>query len=195
MNPTKCTLCKEHSSVPKSHVLGPHRLEADEFVLAGRVLEIAQHERDPEVWFADRLGVARPAAAVLDHATAIRAVADDGDVGLDEQQLAIEADADDVGGVGTRGSGEGMCLRRWLHDRYARRAAARSTRTNSSPAESLCIGHSLVKLEDEHAVAGDARVVGWYGVTNLRAGRGRAGQASAGTEDTPCALTLVGARR
>ena len=102
-------------------------LEADEFVLAGRVLEIAQHERDPEVWFADRLGVARPAAAVLDHATAIRAVADDGDVGLDEQQLAIEADADDVGGVGTRGSGEGMCLRRWLHDRYARRAAALST--------------------------------------------------------------------
>ena len=36
-------------------------------------------------------------------------------------------DADDVGGVGTRGSGEGICLRRLLHDQYSRRAALDSS--------------------------------------------------------------------
>ena len=36
-------------------------------------------------------------------------------------------DADDVGGVGTRGSGEGICLRQLLHDQYSRRAALDSS--------------------------------------------------------------------
>ena len=36
-------------------------------------------------------------------------------------------DADDVGGVGARGSGEGICLRRLLHDQYSRRAALDSS--------------------------------------------------------------------
>ena len=38
-------------------------------------------------------------------------------------QEAQAAFADDVGGVEARGSGEGICLRRSLHDHYTRRAA------------------------------------------------------------------------
>ena len=34
---------------------------------------------------------------------------------------------DDVGGVEARGSGEGICLRRSMHDQYARRAALDSS--------------------------------------------------------------------
>ena len=76
------------------------------------------------------------------------------------------------------------------------RVARRHSRLcmNSSPAESLtlCIGHSLLNFEDEHAVAGDARVIGWHGVTNLRGQdkAARAGQARA--QRTHHALTLVG---
>jgi len=56
---------------------------------------------------------------------------------------------DDVGGVEARGSGEGMCLRRSMHDQYARRAALDSSPDDNQHELSSPVGHFEDALQQE----------------------------------------------
>ena len=110
------------------------------------------------------------------------------------------SDADDVGGVEARGSGEGMCLRRSMYDQHARRAALDSS-LDDDQHELLTsvriIVHNRTRLSTLKMNSSSRSSSSRLARAHERAGRGRAGRASkpAGTEDTPCALSsCVGAR-
>ena len=74
-------------------------------------------------------------------------------------QEAQAAFADDVGGVEARGSGEGICLRRSMHDQYARRAALDSSPDDEQHELFTCgrtlrqrshpVGYLKIKLQQE----------------------------------------------
>ena len=112
-------------------------------------------------------------------------------------QEAQAAFADDVGGVEARGSGEGICLRRSMHDQYARRAALDSSPDDEQHELFTCgrtlrqRSHPVGYFEDKTA-AGGPRVLGRHALTNGQSGAARGGKASAGTEDTSCARSWVG---
>ena len=112
-------------------------------------------------------------------------------------QEAQAAFADDVGGVEARGSGEGICLRRSMHDQYARRAALDSSPDDEQHELFTCgrtlrqRSHPVGYFEDKTA-AGGPRVPGRHALTNGQSGAARGGKASAGTEDTSCARSWVG---
>ena len=90
-------------------------------------------------------------------------------------------DADDVGGVEARGSGEGMCLRRSMYDQYARRAALDSS-LDDDQHELLTsvriIVHNRTRLSTLKMNSSSRSSSSRLARAHKRAGRGRSGRAS-----------------
>ena len=88
---------------------------------------------------------------------------------------------DDVGGVEARGSGEGICLRRSMHDHYTRRAALDSSPDDEQhelpPAGAFTQGSdtqlAILKMNCSRRDSSTR-----LARAHERAGRGRAGRAS-----------------
>ena len=91
------------------------------------------------------------------------------------------SDADDVGGVEARGSGEGMCLRRSMYDHDARRAALDSS-PDDDPHELLTsvriLVHHRTRLSTLKTNSSRRSSSSRLARAHERAGRGRAGRAS-----------------
>jgi len=91
------------------------------------------------------------------------------------------SDADDVGGVEARGSGEGMCLRRSMYDQHARRAALDSS-LDDDQHELLTsvriIVHNRTRLSTLKMNSSSRSSSSRLARAHERAGRGRAGRAS-----------------